>query len=165
MDQENLGESLLSKGLISEEQLDEALSRAKRGKLPLSQVLIEMGFVTKEEAYSIIAEEMGVPYVDMSNYIVDPKVINLINGEDATQHLIYPLFKIENTLTIAMADPADLAAIDKVRMKTNLEIETCLAAEDDMREAIRGSYEKGDAVLGIIEDVEALIKISPESLT
>ena len=165
MDQENLGQSLLSKGLISEEQLDEALSRAKRGKLPLSQVLIEMGFVTKEEAYSIIAEEIGVPYVDMSNYIVDPKVINLINGEDATQHLIYPLFKIENTLTIAMADPTDLAAIDKVRMKTNLEVEICLAAEDDIREAVRGSYEKGDAALGIIEDVEELIKINPESLT
>ncbi|MDO9464631.1 MAG: ATPase, T2SS/T4P/T4SS family [bacterium] len=165
MDQENLGQSLLSKGLISEEQLDEALSRAKRGRLSLSQVLIEMGFVTKEEAYSIIAEEIDVPYVDMSNYIVDPKVINLIDGEDATQHLIYPLFKIENTLTIAMADPTNLAAIDKVRMKTNLEIEACLATEDDIREAIRGSYEKGDAALALIEDVEELIKISPESLT
>jgi len=165
MDQENLEQSLLSKGLISEEQLDEALSRANRGKLPLSQVLIEMGFVTKEEAYSILAEEIDVPYVDMSNYIVDPKVINLIDGEDAIQHLIYPLFKIENTLTIAMADPTDLAAIDKARMKTNLEIEACLAAEDDIREAIRGSYEKGDATLGLIEDVEELIKVSPESLT
>ncbi len=165
MDQENLGESLLSKGLISEDQLNEASSRAKRGKLPLSQVLIEMGFVTKEEAYNIIAEEMDVPYVDMSNYIVDPKVVNLIDREDAAQHLIYPLFKIENTLTIAMADPADLAAIDKVRMKTNLEVETCLAAEDDMREAIKGSYDKGDAALGVIEDVEELIKVSPESLT
>ncbi|MFH1904935.1 MAG: ATPase, T2SS/T4P/T4SS family [bacterium] len=166
MDQENLGQSLLSKGLISEEQLDEALSRAKRGKLALSQVLIEMGFVTKEEAYSIIAEEIDVPYVDMSNYIVDPKVINLIDGEDATQNLIYPLFKIENTLTIAMADPTDLATIDKVRMKTNLEIEACLATEDDIREVIRGSYEKGDTTaLGLIEDVEELIKISPESLT
>ena len=164
MNKENLGQSLLSNGLISEEQLGEALSRAKRGKLPLSQVLIEMGFVTKEEAYSIIAEEIGVPYVDMSNYIVDPKVINLIDREDATRYLIYPLFKIENTLTIAMVDPTDLVAIDKVRMKTNLEIESCLAAEDDMREAIRGIYEKSDTALGIIADVEELIKVSPNSL-
>lgn len=145
LDPQYLSEILLSKNLILREQLEEALSRSEKGKIPLPQVLVEMGFATKEEIYTVIADDIGAPFIDISNYVIDPEVIKLVPKDLATEHLVCPLFKIEDTLTIALADPTDFVLIDRIRAKSECEVEVCLAAEEDLKQAIEQSYGSEDA--------------------
>ncbi len=140
MDSQHLGGILLSKGLISEEQFEDAALRAEKGRLQFLQVLVDMGQVTKEEIYTAIAEEMNVPFIDISNYVIDSEITRLVPKEMATEHLICPLFKIENALTVAMADPTDFAVLDRIRAKSGCDVEPCLACEDDLKEAIEHNY-------------------------
>ncbi len=158
IDPRHLGEILLSGRLISGEQLEEAERRAARGKLPLLQVLVEMGFAAKEEIYTVIAKEMSIPFIDISNYVIDPEIIKLIPKEMASEYLVCPLFKIENTLTVAMADPADFVVLDRLRTKSGCDVETCLAPEDDLKEAIEhnygGSTAYGTEIVGKLEGIE-----------
>lgn len=147
LDPAYLSEILLSDNIVSREQLEEAALRAEKGKISLLQVLVETGYVTKEEIYTVIADNIGVPFIDVSSYVVDPEVSKLVPKEMASEHLICPLFKIEDTLTVAMADPTDFMLLDRVRAKSGCEVEACLAPEDDLKQAIEQNY-GGDIAYG-----------------
>jgi type IV pilus assembly protein PilB len=135
-----LKDALATKGLLSQEQLDQAAAAAEESDVSLQQALVDLKMLDKNKIGKIIAEENGVPYVDLNNYLVDPEVIDIVPEELAKKYLIYPLFKIGDVLTIAMADPSDLAAIDEVTAKCLCEVETCVSAESDIKEAISRVY-------------------------
>ncbi len=145
LDPAYLSEILLSDNVVSSEQLEEAVLRAEKGKISLLQVLVETGYAAKEEIYTVIADNIGVPFIDVSSYVIDPEVSKLVPKEMASEHLICPLFKIEGTLTVAMADPTDFMLLDRVRAKSCCEVEACLAPEDDLKQAIEQSYGGGTA--------------------
>ena len=119
-----LGEILIDEGLISEEQLKAGLEKQKREKgLKIGEALVALGVVTEEDVAKAIWQQRQIPYVDLDSYALDPNVIELVPEKVARAYTALPLFKIGNALTVAMADPLNLIAVDDLRTKTGCEIE------------------------------------------
>ena len=129
-------ELLLQKSLITKEQLEEAKRESKRSGLPTEQVLEKLGFITEEDITNVRASALGVPYMDLKGYLIDAEVIKLVPEALARKHNAVPLFKIGNTLTLAMSDPRNIFALDEIRMKTNLIIEPAVAAASEIKKAM-----------------------------
>ncbi len=135
-----LGDFLVEQGLITEEQLKKALKhQQKAGKL-LGRSLIDLGFIGEEELIKALSEQLGVQYVSLRNYQVDPKVIKLVPEELARTYQVVPLFAIENDLTVAMANPLDVLAIDALSRATGMKILPVVCSEEEIREAIEHYY-------------------------
>jgi len=142
---------LIDEGMITVEQLNRAIEQQKQSGLRLGQVLIRSGLVTEEGIIAALGDQAGIPYVNLDNYIIDPKVINFIPESLARASLIIPLFKIGTNLTIAMADPLNVKAIDEARRNAGCEVDTAVATEDQIRRAI-------DSYYGIASSIEDIVK-------
>jgi type IV pilus assembly protein PilB len=144
-----LGEMLVNAGLISKEQLVNALEFQKSSGLRLGKTLINMGIVTEEAIIEAIGEQAGIPYVNLDSYVIDQKVLDIIPENIARSQQIFPLFKIGDTLTVAMADPLNVRAIDEVIRKAGCEVETVVSTEKQILNAIQHYY----GLLGSFDDI------------
>ena len=144
---------LLEKGLITPEKLDEALKiqRGKGGKL--SDILSEKGFVDKKDLMVVLSEELGVPPINLARYRIDPTVAKLIPRKTAQHFQIIPISKIGNTLTVAMADPLNVFAIDEIKALTGFQIGVLITTDKDIQSAIDQYY--GEAAHEAIEEIMA----------
>ncbi len=141
---------LLSRGLVTQEQIEKAKEEMKKTGLTLEKTLERLGYITEDDIVNIVAESMKVLYIDLKDYLIDPEVIKLVPEDVARKHKIIPLFKIENTLTIAMANPRDIMAIDELRLKSRIPaIEPVLSTEKAIQNAIDQYY----GVTGNLDDV------------
>ncbi len=135
-----LGEILIAQGLIIKEQLDEGLQQEKQYKKRIGETLIDLGYLTEADVFTALGEQLGVPYVSLGFYSVDPNVISLINEQFAKQYKVIPLFKIGNSLTLGMDDPLNLGVIDQVVRMTGLEVEPAICSTHDIEQAIDHYY-------------------------
>ncbi len=153
-----IGEILISKGLIVEEQLTEGLNTQKRTHARIGEILVEIGYLTENDVFEALGDQLGVPFVSLSFYSVDPNVIQTVPENLARQHKIIPLFKIGNSLTLGMADPLNLTVIDQVVRAVGMDVEPAICSETDIERAIdhyygtSGSMEEVIQVLGVEED-------------
>ena len=121
--QDRLGELFVREGLITKEQLTQALAEGKKEGTRLGFALVKLGFVAEEELTRMLSKQYRVPAVDLDKVIsIDAKVIKVISPEVAYKHLVLPLRKQGARLTVAMINPTDLAAIDDLRFITKLTI-------------------------------------------
>ena len=125
----SLGESLVEKGLVAEEQLRQAEFEARSSSKPLRKILIKKGLISEEDLTAFLSQQFDLPLVDLTNYLVEPEIIDLIPEGLARKHLLIPILRIGNDLTVAMVDPLDVFALDELHMKTGLNIEPALATE------------------------------------
>jgi type IV pilus assembly protein PilB len=154
MKRKRLGEILRDEGLISEEQLQAALEKQKREEgLRIGEALVAMGAVTAEAVAQAIWQQLQIPYVDLDNYALDPKVIELVPEKLARAYLALPIFKIGNALTVAMADPLNVIAIDDLRSKTGCEIETVISTEEKIIRCLENYYRMDELITAIISDI------------
>ncbi len=152
-ERKNLEKILLEQKLVSPERLNLAKEEAKKNAVSLEKVLIKQGVVNNEQIATIIAGEMGIPFIDVSDYTVDKEVLKLIPKDLASKYTLIPLFKVGNSLTIAMADPSDIVAIDEVHLKSNCDIDAVLGIASAITNAIDVYYGvKGD-IEQIVEDI------------
>ena len=153
-----LGITLVEQNLITEEQLKEALAESEKSGEPLRKVLIRLGMVTEEDIISFYVEQMGIPRVDLSSYLIDPKIVGLIPEALSKKYQVIPLFKTKESLTVAMTDPLNVVAIDELKLKTGLNIEATIAGEVDIRQAINQYYGVGGSIEEVLKsiDIEAL---------
>jgi type IV pilus assembly protein PilB len=135
-----LGEILVAAGLITPEQLTEGLTLQKQAAKRIGAVLVDLGYITESDVYGALGDQLGVPYVSLSFYSVDPNVISLIGEQFARQHKVIPLFRIGNSLTLGMADPLNLGVIDQVVRSTGLEVEPSICSDHDIAQAIDHYY-------------------------
>ena len=141
MKRRRLGEILRDEGLISAEQLQAALEKQKTEQgLRIGEVLVAMGAVTAEHVAEAIWQQRQIPYIDLDGYTLDPNVIELVPEKMARAYLALPLFKIGNTLTVAMADPLNVVAVDDLRLKTGCEIETVISTEEKIVRCLENYY-------------------------
>ncbi len=144
---------LVESGRLSAEELKEAEDEALKKNITLDELLVRKNYITQEERGMLLAEQMGVLYVDLENYLIDLKVTTLIPEAFAKKHRLVPIFRIRDTLTIAMAEPQDILVIDELRLKTKCEIEPCLASEQAIENAINQYYSMtgslGELIRGI----------------
>lgn len=150
MKERDIIDILLKKGIIAQDQIEEARKEIQKTGLSIDKALIRLGYVSEDDIAKTIASEMGVPYMDIKGYIVDPDVIKLIPEATAKKFKIIPLFKVGNSLSLSMANPQDIVAIDEARKKSGFNvIEPVLSIEKDIEAAIEQYY----VVSGTMEDV------------
>jgi type IV pilus assembly protein PilB len=142
--QDRLGELFVREGLITEVQLQEALTESKASKTRLGFALVKLGFVQEDELTRMLARQYRVAAVDLDKVTVDPKILKLISGEVAFKHLVLPLRRIGRTLTVAMANPTDLGAIDDLKFITRYDIEPVIVGEYTLRKHLESYYESVD---------------------
>src|SRR3989338_4147259 len=148
---------LLKKNLVSQAQIDRAKDEMKKTGLGLERALEKMGFITEHDLVNILAESMGVLYVNLEDYLIDPEVTKLIPEELARKHKVIPLFKIGDTLTVAMSTPKDIIAKDDLRMRGKFgAIEPVFSTEKQIMKSIEQYY----GVSGSVEDIMNAINVA-----
>jgi len=143
---QRIGEIILNQGLITLQQLEEALKAQREGnKKRLGEIFVEIGAISREELYEVLQYIYETEYIDISNYVIDPEVISLIPEKTAMQFTLIPISKNNDELVIAMANPLDVYAIDFVKDYTKIKkIKCLLAPEEDIVNAINSYYELGE---------------------
>ena len=151
-----IGEILVSQGRITPEQLTELLRTQKKTskRLRLGDLLVENKILTKEELTQSLGEQLGIPHVWLRKGLVDPRIINVLPKEKALHLQVIPMFRVNNVLTLATADPHALFVFDEVSKITNLEVQPVLSRTDDIMEAIRIYYEEEMSIDDLVADID-----------
>ena len=135
-----LGEMLLKAGLISQAQLQEALEGQKKNGGKLGFNLVKMGFVKEDDITQLLSDQYGVPSINLRHFEIDAAVVKLIPSEVSQKYLVVPVNRTGATLTIAMADPTNVFAMDDIKFMTGYNVEPVVASEVAIREAIDKYY-------------------------
>ena len=109
-----LGELLIEKKLISEEQLNEALAEQKKSGRKLGRVLTDIGAISEAELHQCLADFLEIPYVDLAHMSLDPKSVNLLPENHARRYRALVVKSDAKGLLVAMADPTDIFALDEL---------------------------------------------------
>jgi type IV pilus assembly protein PilB len=142
-------------GLITREQLDQALVEQRNSGMRLGYSLVKLGFVQETEITKALARQYRMPAVDLSRFEVDPKIIKLVPADVAVKHMVLPLKRDGRTLTVAMADPTSMGVVDDLKFITRYDIFPVIAGEYTLRIAIERYYEQTDAQLQtLLKDIE-----------
>jgi len=144
---------IIEHGLATPEQLNEALEEARARREPLRETLTRIGLISDRDVAVCYAEYLSLSYIDLETYAVDPQVVASVNETLARTYEFIPLFKIGNTLTIAMADPANVVATDAIRREAGLEIDCMISTRAGIRAALDQSYGQSGSMRELIEDL------------
>src|SRR5208282_6832893 len=129
-----LGEMLVDEGIISEEQLQEALHEQKIKGGRLEKILISQGYVTQDVIMAFVGTQLGIPHVSLNEIGEIPNdVVFSVPESIALNHCLIPILKKDKKLTVAMADPLNVFAIDDVKMMTGFDVEPAIASETDIK--------------------------------
>jgi type IV pilus assembly protein PilB len=151
-----IGDLLVEEGLLSEQQLNEALAQQRATGKMLGEMLVEEKVISSSMLVKTLARSLDVPGCQLRHGLIDPALLSLIGAEEAERLKVIPMFKVHDTLTIAMAEPQSLPTIDRLKTLTGLKIRPVLALENEIIEYIR-KYASGDV------DVDAFMTSLVES--
>ena len=143
---EKLKYELVRDGVVSYETLEKAEELANVQNINIGQALINSGILSEETLLKFLESKLHIPYVNLEDYNPDPKCFSFVAFADAYRYRTIPLFKIEDVLTVAMADPLDLFAIDKVIETAECSIEPVIASEASIMKKIDEYYKVADTV-------------------
>jgi type IV pilus assembly protein PilB len=138
-----IGDALLQSGAINAEQLARALAQQKATGRMLGELLVEQNIINPATLAGVLGKVLGVPSVQLRHGLIDPPLIKLIGQEEAERLLAVPMFKVRDTLTVAMAEPQSLPAIDRLRQLSGCKIRPVLALDSNIREFLK-KYASGE---------------------
>ena len=137
---EKLKYDLVREKLLSFEDLTGAEELSKLNNLHLGQVLVRENLLSEETLLKFIENNLHIPYINLEDYSLDEQCLCFISAEDAKKYKIIPLFRIEDVLTIAMADPLDLFVLNNLVKSVNCQIEPVISSERLILEAVNKFY-------------------------
>ncbi len=146
-----LGDLLLEVGLISQEQLENALKVQKNTGKKLGEVLISEGVVTQENIIEVLEFQLGIPHVDLEKYNINQAACLLIPEGLAKRYEIIPISQQNGILTVAMSDPLNVFAIDDVTIYSGLDVQPVIASSAEIIKAIGKYYGKQHALKAVEE--------------
>ena len=135
-----LGQLLTASSIISEEQLRQALNIQKKEGGRLGSNLVRLGFITEDKLVSFLSKQFGVPAINLEEYHIDQSVLKLIPADMTRKYLIMPVARVGATLTVAMADPSNVFAIDDIKFMTGYNVEVVVASESGIAGSITRHY-------------------------
>ncbi|GBF73382.1 hypothetical protein PA598K_01669 [Paenibacillus sp. 598K] len=135
-----IGDLLVDAGVITPQQLQQALQQQTEMKKRLGDVLISEGYISQQQFIEVLEFQLGIPHVQLFRHKIDPKIISLIPQKLATLHNVLPLRVDGGKLILAMADPLDYYAIDEVRIATGMRVDPVIASRDELLRAISRYY-------------------------
>lgn len=158
-----LGDLLVESGVITVEQLDYAL-KTKIKNEKLGDFLIKENFLTEQQLIEVLEFQLGIPHISLNQFSISPELLQLIPAELAKRTNIMPIRKEKNKLFIAMEDPMDYFAIEEVRMTTGCQIETSIAAKDDLYRTITKYYDLQESMDAALLDIGATAADTQEEI-
>jgi type IV pilus assembly protein PilB len=161
-----LGQLLITSSVISEEQLKQALNVQKKEGGRLGTNLIKLGFITDEKLVAFLSKQYGVPAINLSEYKIDPSILKLIPADMAKKYLILPVARVGATLTITMADPSNVFAIDDVKFMTGYNVEVVVSSESAIINGISSYYlGKGEMVASSAASSKSTVSLEAKDYT
>ncbi len=148
-----LGELLLEVGLITSEQLAEALENQRETHVRLGKVLINLGFVTERDVIRVLKSQLGFKYMDLEKIVISRETARLIPEAMAQRYKVIPVMKTETGIILAMVDPLNVYAIDDVRLATGLHVEPVIATETAIDNAIARHFAMKESLDKLISDL------------
>ena len=136
----HLGELLVERGVIDNEQVGMALTFQKEKGMLFGEVLVELKFATEEDIAQALTAQYGFPYLPLLNYEIDPDVTHSVPENVCRQFCLIPIDKIGKSLSLAMADPLNVHAVEDVELITGCMVQTFVSTASDIREAIEKYY-------------------------
>ena len=155
---ERLTEILIHNKLITQGQLEEALQLQTKKGGRLSDIIVELKFVKENELISTISQGLGLPLIDLKRFKIDSEIVKIIPLEVARHYQIIPVSKMGDTITLAMADPLNIFAIDHVEALTGYKINPIISSSQDITQTIELSYP--DSTGGVISDLVKEMTVS-----
>lgn len=136
-----LGEILVAEGAITASQLAHALEEQAAKRLPLGQTLLALGYTTDETMRQALSSQLGMPYIDLQNVIIDRSLASLIDPVFAREHALFPVARIGQTLTIAMDDPTASGVVEELARQTGHAVTVVTSSHDAIHRALARLYE------------------------
>jgi type IV pilus assembly protein PilB len=172
-----LGETLVARGLITRDDLETALELQRGSGLRFGAALVELGAVTWRDLLVVLAERLGVEFVDLDAVEVDPLVAQSIPEEVARRYQALPIARRAGAVAVVMRDPTDVFAIDDLRLLLRADVTPALAAPDlilDRIDRVWGTslddgmaevqaFEPGDGDFDAADDVSDLLMVAEEA--
>ena len=161
-----LGELLIKAQLLDDAQLEQALEEQKQTGGRLGEHLVRLGFVTEEDILDCLSQQYGVPSINLRHFEIDESIIRLIPSDVARKYQFIPVSKTGATLTVAMADPTNVFAMDDITFITGYRVEPVVASEEALREAIDKYYGTTHALelKKVMDDLSSVEEASLEVL-
>lgn len=165
-----LGELLIKEGLITNNQLEEAISVQRREGGRLGEILVKLGMVKEDQMVAVLGKQLNIPYFSLGVGKLKPStdqgLERLISQEFAVKNMVLPLSRTMRSLTVVMSDPLDLIMVDNLRKLTGCEINLVIATKSDISKAIESFYGKSamfkQAVEASYEEASAQAALLPE---
>mgnify|MGYP001627171107 FL=1 len=150
-EKKKIGELLLEAGIITRQQLEEALQIQKKTGKKIGEILVEKGYVTEDEILEVLEFQLGIPHVKLDQYVIDPEVVNLVSESIARRHTLIPIQLKDDKLVVAMADPLNIFAIEDVAIFSGKNVQPVIAKASEIKRQIEKFYGKQEALKAIEE--------------
>ncbi|MDG2128378.1 MAG: GspE/PulE family protein [Fuerstiella sp.] len=151
---EPLGDRLVRAGLLAAEDLESALSEQSSRQTRLGETLIDLGFVSEDELVPLMGQHLGVPAVRLREGLIDPEIVRLISRPLAESIHAIAMFRIRDTLTVALAEPQDLTIVDEVERVTGLRVHPVFALRTTIEKLLPRCYEEDFSVDAVTADID-----------
>jgi type IV pilus assembly protein PilB len=151
-----IGELFVMNGLITEEQLEEALKQQVHTRKKLGEILIEKGLITERQLVEVLEFQLGFPVVNMYETPLDMNTVQLIPESLARKHCVIPIERKNGKIKVAMVDPLNYDAIEEIRMATNMSVQPVIAIRSEVEQAITRNYGLKESVEELMVDLDKL---------
>jgi len=134
-----LGQLLLSRGVVTAEQIETALAEQKEKghRKLLGELLLEMGYCTENQIASALAQGYGVPYAQVGPKLCDPKVLEILPREFLEEHIAIPLFKVYDVLTVAVSEPTNVFLMDEIERVSGCRVQIVCSTSKDIKATLQ----------------------------
>lgn len=150
-----LGDILVEAGVISAQQLQEALSKQKILGKRLGKVLIDTGMTNEDSIATTLAAQMNIPYLNLNEITITPEVLTTIPDGIVRSHNLLPVRLDGNKLQITMVDPLDVFIIDEITFQTGYELEVGISPESQVEAAIKHYYGNSESLQNAVDNLAA----------
>lgn len=149
---ERILEVLRSTPSLKKDVLDQAMQMQKIKGGSIGQILVELGAITQRDLLILLSQQLGIPPIDLSKFRLNPDIVKLVPEKLLRQHRLIPISKIGSTITIAIADPTNILALDDIKECSNCMVDLVIASEQDIENAISSFYKQETEV-----DIEKIV--------
>lgn len=150
MAKKKIGDLLVEKGHINDQQLQECLQEQSITGKRVGEILVGKEYITENDLITTISERLEIPKISINQMVIDPSILKMVNVDIARRYTLIPIFQIGRTLTLAMADPLNIIALDEIKYHTGLNIKRAIAAASEIKDAIEKYYSIADSLTQIM---------------
>lgn len=147
-----IGAELVANGLLSQDEMDLILGEVRKGAA-FDGLVVQGRRVSEKDFYSAVAATLKFPFIDLSGYRIDLDCLQLISSGLARRFCIFPLFKVQGVLMVAMPDPSDVMALDGARKESGLDIDPVVATRSEIQHLVDQYYGAGHSMGALVEDL------------